>query len=205
MKKTDIQTCSSIKTWNMYRFHLHPTIKLLFLILGNTMIFVNFGFLSQLIILLVEVFIITIIKLKLSQYKSFLVIFTINLIPTYFLVLLSLNDYFHALLAILDYSIKIYLTFFMIIIFYAITPPYELINLLRSIKAPKSIALGITIAINVFPLIFHTISRIKVIQEARGYNFRLWNLKPILIPSILIFLDQSTELTISMKARGFDI
>jgi len=90
-------------------------------------------------------------------------------------------------------------------IFYATTPPFELIIGLKTLKVPGHIAFAISIAISFLPIISNEIREVLIMQQSRGYKFKLINLKPIIIPTILGIMDYSTNLAMSLEARGFKI
>ncbi len=194
-----------MKKESQYKYGIHPAIKLAILIVFTTFSFLPLFYDYRWGFLLFEIALAVIIRLKFQQLKGFIKFLLINFIGFYFLFYFIEFSWIQAFLHLLDYFLTISIISLQAFIFYATTPPFELIIGLKTLKVPGYIAFSISIAISFLPITLNKIREVLVIQKSRGYKLRLTNLKPIIIPTILGIMDYSTNLAISLEARGFKI
>lgn len=193
------------KVFENYKYRLHPLIKLGFFILINFLAFLpNFNK-WRWIVIIIEMFFAFIIKLEISPFQSFLKFLLINFIPIFILFYFVEFSLISTLIIFWDYLQTMFVMILAAFIFYQMTPPRELLIALDNLFIPKPFALGITVGIIFLPMITDIVIQTKITQESRGYKFRLWNLGPILIPTILNLLDFSTNLALSLESRGYEL
>jgi energy-coupling factor transport system permease protein len=194
-----------MKKEHQYRYGIHPAIKLTILIIFNIFTFHPLFYDSRIDFLIFEILLAVIIRLKFQYMKGFIKFLLINFLAFYFLFYFIDFSWIQALHHLYDYFLTISIISLQAFIFYASTPPFELIIGLKTLKIPGNIAFAISISISFLPIISNEIREVLVIQQSRGYKFRLFNLKPIIIPTILGVMDYSTNLAMSLEARGFKI
>jgi len=194
-----------MKKERKYKYGLHPAIKLTILIIFNIFTFHPLFYEYRWGFLIFEILLAVIIRLKFQYLKGFIKFLLINFLAFYFLFYFIDFSWIQALIHLFDYFLTISIISLQAFIFYATTPPFELIIGLKTLKVPGNIAFAISIAISFLPIISNEIREVLVMQQSRGYKFRLFNLKPIIIPTILGVLDFSTNLAMSLEARGFKI
>ena len=156
------------------------------------------------IILLLEVALAVFVRVDFSQIVGFFEILIWNFLGMFFLFYFVQYDWFEAARLLYHYAMILMIMFFGVFLFIHTTPPRQLLFSLRSVKIPKQLAIGFTVAISFLPVITMTLRNTKMAQEARGYRLSLWNLGPILIPSILTIMNFSIDLSLSLEARGMD-
>ena len=194
-----------MKKESQYKYGIHPAIKLAILIVFTMVSFHPLFYDYRWGFLIFEIILAVIIRLKLEQLKGYFIFLLINFIGFYFLFYFIDFSWIQALIHLFDYFLTISIISLQTFIFYASTPPFELIIGLKTLKIPGNIAFAISIAISFLPIILNEIREVLVMQQSRGYKFRLFNLKPIIIPTILGVMDYSTNLAMSLEARGFKI
>ena len=194
-----------MKKERKYKYGLHPAIKLTILIIFNIFTFHPLFYEYRWGFLIFEILLAVIIRLKFQYLKGFIKFLLINFLAFYFLFYFIDFSWIQALIHFLDYFLTISIISLQAFIFYAATPPFELIIGLKTLKIPGNIAFAISISISFLPIISNEIKEVLVMQQSRGYKFRLFNLKPIIIPTILGIMDYSTNLAMSLEARGFKI
>ncbi len=194
-----------MKQEKKYRYGIHPAIKLTILIVFTIISFHPLFYDYRWVFLIFEILLAVIIRLKFQHLKGFIKFLLINFLGFYFLFYFIDFSWIQALIHLFDYILTISILSLQAFIFYATTPPFELIIGLKTLKIPGNIAFAISIAISFLPIISNEIREVLVMQQSRGYKFRLYNLKPIIIPTILGVMDYSTNLAMSLEARGFKI
>ncbi len=194
----------SLQSWKRFKYHIHPLLKLGVLIGFNIFAFLPQFDVYRYAILGIEIFLAVLIKLEIYRFKAFFKFLFLNFIPIFFLFYFIDFNWISALIKMWDYLLTTIIMFISVFLFYSITPPKELLIGFRAIRLPKPFALGITIGLTFLPYLTDSIRLTRATQEARGYKLRIWNLGPILIPSILVVLDLSINLAISLEARGYD-
>ncbi|QEE17500.1 energy-coupling factor transporter transmembrane protein EcfT [Promethearchaeum syntrophicum] len=188
-----------------YKYGIHPAIKLTILIIFNISTFHPLFYDYRWGFLIFEILLAVMIRLNFQKLKGYIKFLVINFLGFYFLFYFIDFSWIQALLHLFDYFLTISIISLQTFIFYSTTPPFELIIGLKTLKVPGHIAFAISIAISFLPIISNEISEVLVMQQSRGYKFRLINLKPIIIPTILGVIDYSTNLAMSLEARGFKI
>jgi energy-coupling factor transporter transmembrane protein EcfT len=186
-----------------HKFGIHPLLKLLGLILVNIAAFLPSFASNRWIILCLEIYLAWLVRLHFFEIKGFFKILGMNFAALYMLFYFATLDWLEAAVVFLDYSLTILIMFLAAFIFTKATPPKELIMALRQIGVPSKMAFTITIAITFLPQITKKIQEIITYQQARGYRFTIFKLTPVLLPAILGILDFSTNLSISLKSRGY--
>ncbi len=194
-----------MKKEHQYRYGIHPAIKLTILIIFNIISFHPLFYDYRWGFLIFEIILAVIIRLKFQYLKGFIKFLVINFLAFYLLFYFIDFSWIQALIHLFDYFLTISIISLQAFIFYEATPPFELIIGLKTLKVPGNIAFAISIAISFLPIISNEIREVLVMQQSRGYKFKLFNLKPILIPTILGVMDYSTNLAMSLEARGFKI
>lgn len=188
---------------NTYKFGIHPLLKLLGLILVNIAAFLPSFASNRWIILILEIFLAPLVRLQFFEIKGFLKILGLNFAALFVLFYFATFDWLEAAIVFLDYLLTILIMFLAAFIFTKATPSKELIMSLRQIGVPSKLSFTITIAITFLPQITKKIQDIITYQQARGYRFSIFKLTPVLLPAILGILDFSTNLSISLKSRGY--
>ena len=194
-----------MKKEHNYRYGIHPAIKLTILIIFNIFTFLPLFYNYRWGFLIFEIILAVIIRLEFQYIKGFIKFLVINFLAFYFLFYFMELSWIQALLHLLDYFLTISIISLQTFIFYSTTTPLELIIGLKTLKIPGNIAFAISISISFLPIISNEIREVLVMQQSRGYKLRLFNLKPIIIPTILGVMDYSTNLAMSLEARGFKI
>jgi energy-coupling factor transporter transmembrane protein EcfT len=156
------------------------------------------------IILLLEVVLAVLVRIDFFRIAGFFKILIWNFLGMFLLFYFVQYDWSEAARLLIHYAMVLLIMFFGVFLFIHTTPPRQLLFSLRSVKIPKQFAVGFTIAISFLPVIVTTLRNTKMTQESRGYRLSLWNLGPILIPSILTIMDFSMDLSLSLEARGMD-
>ncbi|MHA1720043.1 MAG: energy-coupling factor transporter transmembrane component T family protein [Promethearchaeota archaeon] len=188
-----------------YKYGIHPAIKLVFLIVFNIITFHSLFYSYRWLFLIIEILIAVTIRLNFQYLKGYIKFLIINFLGFYFLFYFVDFSWFGALMNLFDYFLTITIISLQTFIFYKITPPSELIIGLRSLKIPGVFAFAVSISIYFLPVILIQIKETIVMQQSRGYKFKIYNLRPILIPTILGVINFSTNLAISLESRGFKI
>lgn len=194
-----------MKTEHKYKYGIHPAIKLTILIIFNILSFHPLFYEYRWGFLIFEILLAVLIRLKFQYLKGFIKFLLINFLAFYLLFYFIDFSWIQALIHLFDYILTISIISLQAFIFYATTPPFELIIGLKTLKIPGNIAFAISIAISFLPIISNEIREVLVMQQSRGYKFKLFNLKPIIIPTILGVMDYSTNLAMSLESRGFKI
>jgi len=103
-------------------------------------------------------------------------------------------------------SIRLLTLIVIVFAFISTTPPKQLIGSFSFL--PRDIALMLTIAFGLLPMVEDGIVKIINAQKARGLNFKSLNpfrtYFPILIPLFGKTLEGSYRLALAMEARGFE-
>ncbi len=193
------------RSYNHYKYHIHPILKLGLLFLLNIFAFLPKFISFRWIFLISEILISFMIDVKIFRIKGFLKFILLNFISI--LILFYFIDYSWkiAFEEFYHYFITMSILFIGAFIFTEITPPHEMIIAFRTIRIPKKMCIAITVAITFFPLLIKQIKLTTAYQESRGYRMHLWKLGPVLIPSLLNIIDLSMNLSLSMQSRGFEI
>jgi len=188
-----------------YKYNIHPLIKFGAYMGLNFLIFYGPFQPFRLSLLFAEALVAFLIRFRFRHLWGFLKIVLINMIPIYLLFYFASWNWLTALEVFGSYALTLGVMLFGTFVFVQATPPFELILALRRIGVPKSVAFSLTIAISWLPFLTQEIKRIIVMQQSRGYRFRLTQLGPVLIPAILAMMDFSINLTNSTRARGFEL
>lgn len=188
-----------------YRYNLHPLLKLAVFTLLNVLAFLPQYQTWRWGVLIIEIFLGWLIKLRWNEIKGAFRFLFINFIGLYILFYFVDFNWFSALIIFGNYAISILVLFLGAFIFNKSTPPRELLTALRMIHIPQGLSIAFTIAITFLPLLTQNIRQVIAMQQARGYHVHLIHLGPIIIPSLLNIIDLSTNLAISMEARGFEM
>jgi len=154
--------------------------------------------------LLFEILLAAILRFEFFLIARFFKILAWNFLSMFILFYFVQYDWLEAVRLTYHYAMILLIMFFGVFLFIHTTPPRQLLFSLRKIKIPKQLAVGLTVAISFLPIITNTLRNTKAAQESRGYRVSLWNLGPILIPSILSIMDFSMNLSLSLEARGMD-
>lgn len=191
--------------WSQYKFSIHPILKIIVFSVINFLNFFQKLEKYRIYILFLEIIIAVLIHLDFLKILPFLKFLFVIFIPTYFMFFLIDFNWINALIYFGEYILTTFNLFFSIFIFNEITPLNELLICFKLLFIPKKIALGLTIAITFLPYLINYVKITKAIQESRGYKFRFWNIKPIIIPSIVSIMELSINLSISLNVRGIDV
>lgn len=190
---------------SQYKYGIHPTIKILFLIALNILAFhPNFSS-YRIFVFLGEIGLAKAVRLHFQELWGFFKVLLYNFAALYLLFYFAVLDWLKAFLVFIDYALTTTAMFLAAFIFTKATPPRELIVGLRKLGLPQTFSFAIMIALTFLPMITTKIQEIIAYQQARGYKFNVFKLSPILIPAILSMMDFSTNLAISLKARAFDL
>jgi len=188
-----------------FKHGIHPLIKLALLIILNILIFLPETKIIRLPLIAVEVILFYLVKLRWYEIRGFFKILLLNF-PVFFLLFYFVDySWSSAFFLFLDYALTVLLMFLGSFIFWKATPLRELIYALRKVGIPTAGAFGISISVNLMPLISEKIRTIIRYQQARGYRFSIFHLAPVLIASILNLLEISTDLALSLESRGFSL
>ena len=188
-----------------YGFGIHPGIKFALFVLMNIMAFsTQFVFLRW-ILLPIEIIIGFIVRLKWHEMSGFFKVLLLNFVGLFLLFYLAERDALLALYTFLNYAFTLIVMFLAAFIFVHMTPPRELLSFFEMIRVPKTFSVGLMVAIAFLPMLNVKIREIIRFQQARGYQFRVFNLIPLIIPGILGVLELAVNIAISMESRGFSI
>lgn len=188
-----------------YRYNLHPLFKLLLFTILNTLAFLPQFSAWRWGLLPIEIFLGWVVKLQWGEIKGTMKFLLMNFVGLYILFYFVDFDWLGALFLFGNYAITIIVLFLGAFIFVRTTPPRELLTALRMIHIPQGLSIAFTISLTFLPLLTQNIRQVIAMQQARGYRMHLLHLGPILIPSLLNLIDLSTNLALSMEARGFEM
>lgn len=141
---------------------------------------------------------------KRGDVLGFTKLVILSLPGTFVLFTLSSGDWITATLGAAEFTLALALLGTASFAFWKSTPARDLAMTLRTARVPRSLVLALTVAILFLPVILAGLQRARAYQEARGYRFSLFRLSPLLVPAIVHVLDLSTNLAISLQARGFE-
>ena len=187
---------------------MNPKIKLFLLIIVSTLtLFVN----ELIWIILLFLSVITIVLILRIQSKLFKWIKPI-LIICLLIVLIDTFTYTPIKFTIeglnlgFKVSLRLLTLVIMIFAFISTTPPKQLLESFSFL--PREMALMLTIAFRLLPIVGDRIIKILNAQKARGLNFRSLNpfktYFPVLVPLFGKTLEGSYRLALSMESRGFE-
>jgi energy-coupling factor transporter transmembrane protein EcfT len=188
-----------------YGFGLHPGFKFSIFILINIFAFSPDFIYLRWILLPLELLLGYIVHIKWFEMKGFFKVLMLNFIGLFLLFYAAELNLMIALMQFLNYTFTIIVMFLAAFIFVHMTPPRELLSFFEMLKVPKSFSVGLMVAIAFLPLLNIKIREIIRFQQARGYQFRIFNLIPLIIPGILGVLELAMNIAISMEARGFQL
>ncbi|MBN2156799.1 MAG: hypothetical protein JW776_12220 [Candidatus Lokiarchaeota archaeon] len=157
------------------------------------------------ILLLIEITLGFVIRMDVRKLIPLAKFITINLIPIFLIFYFVEYDWINTLVSFGDFIIKILLMLLSVVLFSETTSQYTLLLSLSKIGVPKRIAFIIMNIFSFIPILSEELRSVTLSQKARGYKFRLRNLKPILVPIILSLLDLSINLSISLESRGYEL
>jgi len=95
-------------------------------------------------------------------------------------------------------------------LFFAVTDPMEIADLLTMIKTPPGVALAAMVAFRFIPVMIDDLKGIMAAQRSRGYRSdvggaleRIRRLSPILIPALVLVVRRSQSVAEAVESRGF--
>ncbi len=95
-------------------------------------------------------------------------------------------------------------------LFFAVTDPMEVADLLTMMGAPPPVALAGMVAVRFVPVMIEDLRGIAAAQRSRGYRSdvggpveRIRKLAPILIPALVLVVRRSQAVAESVESRGF--
>ncbi len=95
-------------------------------------------------------------------------------------------------------------------LFFAITDPMEVADLLTMVGAPPPVALAGMVAFRFVPVMIDDLRGIAAAQRSRGYRSdvggpieRIRRLAPILVPALVVVVRRSQAVAESVESRGF--
>lgn len=95
-------------------------------------------------------------------------------------------------------------------LFFAVTDPMEIADLLTMVKTPPGVALAAMVAFRFIPVMIDDIRGIMAAQRSRGYQSdvggileRIRRLSPILIPALVLVVRRSQSVAEAVESRGF--
>lgn len=158
-------------------------------------------------IFLVTIFVIFLLRIHSKAFewiKSILFICFIVIILqtfTYFPISFTMEGFFFGIVI----SLRLLVLFLAVFAFMSSTPPKQLFETFDFL--PYDLALMLTLAFRLLPIIKNEITMIMNAQKARGLNF--WSLNifktyfPIFVPLFGKTLEGSNHLALTMESRGF--
>ena len=99
------------------------------------------------------------------------------------------------------------------VVFFVITPPFEMIATLRNIRIPEGVVLSLGMGFRFIPVILEENERILLAQKARGLHCgrgikRIFRLPTIIfalaVPLITEMVGRADDIWIALKMRGYD-
>ncbi|MHA1563172.1 MAG: hypothetical protein ACTSPA_13725, partial [Promethearchaeota archaeon] len=155
-----------MKKEHHYKYGIHPAIKLTILIVFTMISFHPLFYDYRWGFLIFEIVFAVIIRLKFQYLKGFIKFLIINFLAFYLLFYFIEFSWIQALIHLFDYFLTISIISLQAFIFYATTPPFELIIGLKTLKVPGNIAFAISIAISFLPIISNEIREVLVMQQS---------------------------------------
>ena len=89
------------------------------------------------------------------------------------------------------------------LIFVSTTSQYEMIDSLVVMGVPYELAFMLNIAIRFIPVLTREFKEVIEVQRARAYRFRFKNIHAVMIPTVILLLKRSYEVSLAMYTRGF--
>ena len=188
-----------------FGFGIHPGIKFIVFVVVNILAFAPQFVYIRWILLPLELLLGYIVQLKWYEMKGFFKVLLLNFFALFLLFYAAELNFMSAFIQFINYAFTIVTMFLAAFIFIHMTPPRELLYFFEQIKVPKTFSVGLMVAIAFLPLLNLKVREIIRFQQARGYEFRIYNLVPLIIPGILGVLELAMNIAISMEARGFQL
>ncbi len=188
-----------------WKYHLHPLIKLGIYILFNFLVFYPDYKLWRPYILGLEILLCIIVRVNIKLLCGFMKFLLYSFIGIFVLFYFAAGTWRGAFFMFLDYALSILTFSLAAFIFLETTPTQELIIGLKKAHLPHTFVFALSISLQFLPIVSKEVRKILMYQKARGYKFSIFHLSPIIIPTILNLMNLSMKISISLKARGFEI
>lgn len=180
-------------------------LKILLLVAINILAFLPIPFYVLWVIFGCEVLIGILVKISIQRIIPIIKFLAFNLIPLLILLYFVEHDWLSALIHFGEYTSKIFLLLMSVVLLVEITPMNILVVSLSKIGIPKVLTFIIATGITFIPLLSSQLRTTVQAQKARGYRLNIFKLKPVLVPTILYLLELSTNLSLSLESRGFNL
>jgi len=185
---------------------LAPLTKLVILVCVNLVVFGADDLVVVLIFVLLGMAAIFLRKKLLAEFLGFSII---NKKPL-FLVFLSIpfswliyQDVYLGTFKGVIFLFRLGILIMSALIFVSTTSQYEMIDSLVTLGVPYELAFMLNIAIRFIPVLTREFKEVLDVQRARAYRFRFKNFHAIMIPTVILLLKRSYEVSLAMYTRGF--
>ena len=89
------------------------------------------------------------------------------------------------------------------LIFVSTTSQFEMIDTLMAMRIPYEFAFMLNIAIRFIPVLARECKEVLDVQRARAYKINYGNFHAVVIPTVIILLKRSYEVSLALYTRGF--
>lgn len=188
---------------------MNPKIKLLFLILVSSSVFLSGSILFTVFLLVAAITAVMFFKIRsnLSEWIKPIIIISVFIILFQTFAYQGFGFSYTGLGWGLTVSFRLLILVLLVFVFISTTPPRNLVKGFDFL--PKEISFMLMLAFRFFYVIGDDLKKIFNAQKSRGLNFRRINfLKtyfPILVPLFSKSLENSRQLALSMQSRGFEM
>lgn len=206
---------------NTFIHKLHPSTKILVLIMLFTL-FTTFNHpLAQLTFIIITFMLILISKStsNIWRFKYLLIILSIASVFLWSLIIkegeayyeiLSMRIYRNSFLYGLSMAMRLSSIIMLGIIFISSTTTEEFTYGLRKLKLPYPLAFAISLAFRMVPNIFQTTHTVSNAQMSRGYHpegggiiSRIKRYIPLMVPVLLYTIRNANQIAIALESKGF--
>ncbi len=186
--------------------HLHPLTKLSMLICINLLVFTAADLVVSIIFVLLGMIAFSQRKRLLSKFLGISILNKRLLFILPFFIPLFWLIYQDILLGTLKgiiFLCRLGILMVSALIFVSTTGQEDLIEALVVIGVPYGLAFMFTIAIRFVPVLIKESKEVMDAQRARAYKIKLRNIQALVIPTTILLLKRSYEVSLAMYTRGF--
>jgi len=185
---------------------LNPLTKLVTLVCLNLVVFTAEDLIVAVIFALLGIAAILLRKSLLPEFLG-LSIINKNLVLLFFLAIplfwLIYQDVYLGTLKSVIFLFRLGILMISALIFVSTTSQYEMIDSLMIIGVPYQLTFMLNIAIRFIPVLTREFKEVMEIQRARAYKVGFKNFHAVMIPTVILLLKRSYEVSLAMYTKGF--